>query len=337
MKEEFIFSGAPPADSPVAVHLAGSSWCDGGYFIERHDCDLWVAEFVEAGTGTLRVDGRVRHPSAGDLYLVPAFSDHRYESSAESPWIKHWVNFSGPLMPELVRLYRLEGVIHVPGFSRPELFKNVLHQLRVHPREAHSRIGPEFLVALVTAMAADLNAAERKHRPSREALELRDGDAARFGGKGVHRAVTNINTVLAPALALAHGIARLGCFCAGCCYGVPSARFGIAFSHSLSAPNGVPLLPVQLYEAAGELAIFAFLLWFTAQPRRAPYALYAYVFAYAPLRFVLEFWRGDSVRGRWAGLSTSQWLSLAALAAAAFCLRRAAVRTAAAPDAPAGS
>ena len=174
MKEEFIFSGAPPADSPVAVHLAGSSWCDGGYFIERHDCDLWVAEFVEAGTGTLRVDGRVRHPSAGDLYLVPAFSDHRYESSAESPWIKHWVNFSGPLMPELVRLYRLEGVIHVPGFSRPELFKNVLHQLRVHPREAHSRIGPEFLVALVTAMAADLNAAERKHRPSREALELRD-------------------------------------------------------------------------------------------------------------------------------------------------------------------
>ena len=34
-----------------------------------------------------------------------------------------------------------------------------------------------------------------------EALELRDGDAARFGGKGVHRAVTNINTVLAPALA----------------------------------------------------------------------------------------------------------------------------------------
>ena len=143
--------------------------------------------------------------------------------------------------------------------------------------------------------------------------------------------------VLAPALALAHGIARLGCFCAGCCYGVPSARFGIAFSHSLSAPNGVPLLPVQLYEAAGELAIFAFLLWFTAQPRRAPYALYAYVFAYAPLRFVLEFWRGDSVRGRWAGLSTSQWLSLAALAAAAFCLRRAAVRTAAAPDAPAGS
>jgi enolase len=33
-----------------------------------------------------------------------------------------------------------------------------------------------------------------------EALELRDGDPARFGGKGVLRAVTNVNTVIAPAI-----------------------------------------------------------------------------------------------------------------------------------------
>jgi enolase len=35
---------------------------------------------------------------------------------------------------------------------------------------------------------------------SREALELRDGDAKRFGGKGVLRAVQNVNSVLAPEL-----------------------------------------------------------------------------------------------------------------------------------------
>ena len=33
-----------------------------------------------------------------------------------------------------------------------------------------------------------------------EALELRDGDAKRFGGKGVLRAVANVNDVIAPAL-----------------------------------------------------------------------------------------------------------------------------------------
>lgn len=33
-----------------------------------------------------------------------------------------------------------------------------------------------------------------------EALELRDGDAARYGGKGVLRAVENVNTVICPAV-----------------------------------------------------------------------------------------------------------------------------------------
>jgi enolase len=35
---------------------------------------------------------------------------------------------------------------------------------------------------------------------SREALELRDGDKKRFGGKGVAKAVANVNRVIAPAL-----------------------------------------------------------------------------------------------------------------------------------------
>jgi enolase len=35
---------------------------------------------------------------------------------------------------------------------------------------------------------------------SREAIELRDGDRQRFGGKGVLRAVSNVNDIIAPAL-----------------------------------------------------------------------------------------------------------------------------------------
>src|SRR5215467_10559423 len=34
----------------------------------------------------------------------------------------------------------------------------------------------------------------------REALELRDGDAARYGGKGVRKAVGNINRIIAKAV-----------------------------------------------------------------------------------------------------------------------------------------
>ena len=39
---------------------------------------------------------------------------------------------------------------------------------------------------------------------TREAIELRDGDKSRFGGKGVTKAVNNINTEIANALRLFH-------------------------------------------------------------------------------------------------------------------------------------
>lgn len=66
-------------------------------------------------------------------------------------------------------------------------------------------------------------------------------------------------TQLLPVIPLIHAFGRIGCFCSGCCYGRPSQRFGIAFSHALAAPNGVKLLPVQLYEAATTLGLFVLL------------------------------------------------------------------------------
>ena len=38
-----------------------------------------------------------------------------------------------------------------------------------------------------------------------------------------------------------------------------------------------------------------------------------YLGVYAVCRFILEFYRGDALRGLWLGLSTSQWVSLAIL------------------------
>ena len=45
--------------------------------------------------------------------------------------------------------------------------------------------------------------------------------------------------------------------------------------------------------------------------------LITYIFLYAPVRFMLEFLRGDTIRGFLFGLSTSQWISLLLLSAAA--------------------
>ncbi len=174
MYEDKLFFPAAAADaSPFVLRLAGSSYCDGNYRMDRVDSDIWVVEYVESGTGTLEIDGRVFHPGRGDLYLVPEGSRHCYYSSASDPWVKHWMNFSGPLARELVRLYRLEQVAVVRNFSRPELFREALRRFRQHPEEAHRRTGPEFLMAVIATMALDHSRANAPPPRSAEGETLR--------------------------------------------------------------------------------------------------------------------------------------------------------------------
>lgn len=113
-----------------------------------------------------------------------------------------------------------------------------------------------------------------------------------------------------PVFPLIHAVGRVGCFMVGCCYG-KEANWGIAFSQSLAAPNGVKLIPVQLFEAGADVLIFLLLLWYVHHRPAPIHLLVAYLLSYAPVRFVLEFFRGDVVRGIYGPFSTSQWISLA--------------------------
>ena len=124
--------------------------------------------------------------------------------------------------------------------------------------------------------------------------------------------------VLAPAVALGQGIGRLGCLAAGCCFGSPStAPWSIIFNnedaHALvGVPLGIPLHPSQLYESLGAFALLAVLLLVFAKRRFEGQVAIVYFLAYAVIRFVLEFFRGDSARGSVFGgaLSTSQFIAI---------------------------
>ena len=125
---------------------------------------------------------------------------------------------------------------------------------------------------------------------------------------------------LVPGIALFAGLGRIGCFLGGCCYGAHTdSRFCVVFPSGGHAPAGVPLVPVQLYEAVfeGAAAIILVVLAKT-RPQIRRYLLMIYCASYAVFRFILEFWRGDEIRGLWGGLSTSQWISLGILAVIAF-------------------
>jgi len=120
----------------------------------------------------------------------------------------------------------------------------------------------------------------------------------------------NLLRVAVPVLPLIHGIMRIGCFAAGCCHGMPHDVLGIAFTRSIVAPNGIPFLPVPLYETAMNLIIFAILWQFSKKERKPLHLICLYAMPYAIGRFALEFLRGDAIRGFVFGLSTSQFISV---------------------------
>ncbi len=107
-----------------------------------------------------------------------------------------------------------------------------------------------------------------------------------------------------------HCFGRIGCHLVGCCYGQPyHGPFSIVYHEGTLAPTNIELFPVQLIEAICLFLIAMFLLILILRGRES-FTLGIYIVLYGILRFVLEFYRGDSIRGEFLYLSTSQWISI---------------------------
>lgn len=76
--------------------------------------------------------------------------------------------------------------------------------------------------------------------------------------------------LLVPSIALAQGFGRIGCLLAGCCYGKETASaLSITFTDSSFAPNGVALIPTQIYSSILDFLHFG-LLCFLARRNKVP-------------------------------------------------------------------
>ena len=116
---------------------------------------------------------------------------------------------------------------------------------------------------------------------------------------------------LMPSVALAQGFGRIGCLLAGCCYGKEtSGAFSITFHTSAFAPNGVALVPTQIYSSILDFLHYGLLLLILRSQKKDGETAAAYLIFYSAGRFVLEFFRGDLARGSVGVLSTSQFISV---------------------------
>jgi phosphatidylglycerol:prolipoprotein diacylglycerol transferase len=103
--------------------------------------------------------------------------------------------------------------------------------------------------------------------------------------------------VFAPGIAIGHGIGKLGCFAAGCCWGKEcDLPWAVTFRNpDANALTGVPLRvsvhPAQLYELGAEALLFGFLYWRFGRPHKPGTIIGLYLVLSSVMRFGIEFTR----------------------------------------------
>lgn len=123
--------------------------------------------------------------------------------------------------------------------------------------------------------------------------------------------LTDIMPIAPACITIAHGFGRIGCFFAGCCYGVETDSWlGVQFPHLSHA-----VYPTQLFEAIF-LFILTAILFYIAIKKRSTITLPLYLLSYGVFRFCLEFLRGDNRGALLITLSPSQWFSIIAIISA---------------------
>lgn len=114
--------------------------------------------------------------------------------------------------------------------------------------------------------------------------------------------------LMAPYIALAHAIGRVGCLLNGCCYG-REVWWGLYFQ-----VHQARLHPTQIYDTLELLLVFL-ILRKIQQFSRTPGVVFAWYLILAGIqRFINEFFRADHVSMLW-GLSNFQIVSLGVLLA----------------------
>lgn len=101
--------------------------------------------------------------------------------------------------------------------------------------------------------------------------------------------------MFSPAVPFACAVGRIGCFLNGCCFGIVSH---LPWAMHFPERNGAPAdtcHPTQIYEMLILFAITAFMHVFYKRNRRPGLSMVVFVYLYALDRFIIEFFRAESL------------------------------------------
>ncbi len=126
-----------------------------------------------------------------------------------------------------------------------------------------------------------------------------------------------------PSILMGHIVGRFGCFLNGDAGGMPTSVFwglkfnpeSVAYMPYTNIEPGTPIHPTQLYEMLGTFILLMFVIFSGKNDWITKRRIIWYAIGYSTIRFIVEFFRGDSERWGWIKfLTTGQLICLSGLA-----------------------
>ncbi len=110
----------------ISLQICGITFPDKSYRIERKRSKVACIEYIESGSGTVNIDGRIFFPTAGDSYFLRTGKDQHYFSNPEDPWQKRFINVSGKLLDSLTEGYGIGDTAHFEGLDLSSELGNII-------------------------------------------------------------------------------------------------------------------------------------------------------------------------------------------------------------------
>lgn len=121
-----------------------------------------------------------------------------------------------------------------------------------------------------------------------------------------HKNILIYTDIFVSVLPLGQAVGRIGCYFNGCCYG--KNYNGILAVEYIIEGKKCKVFPTWFIEAGVCLMIYVAMHFINKEMEGLKTAIY--IMVYAVSRFIIEFYRGDEIRGIWGYVSTSQIVSL---------------------------
>lgn len=167
--EDVRLFAKPVPVPPFWVRLAGVSYCDATYFVAREHSEITVMEYIVSGTGTLTIGGETLHPSAGDVYILPKGSTHRYAADSKDPWVKIFINVCGTAVPSMLQGFGLQNQVLWQGCQ--EMYPIFSEMFETVQSNAPADVTMEKLGTLVMKLLWRLSTRRSEHSQEREEAE----------------------------------------------------------------------------------------------------------------------------------------------------------------------